>query len=220
MKLLTSLSLILFLASSQCLPQSQESGDSLNQSQEPGHSQTQVDEEAQVQELVQTGGNNNSSFAIEFLDAIYNIQIGNNPPLGEIGLPLLMTGVIFYFYFYADAVLNIQDPSSPLHFLLQYIPPSITDLLPQQVRTGPVGATLGLVLLAVGVFYTSTILYYIGYIIGKYILAKIVFPNRGGAPSGEWRSLPSAPATLDNLHQGVMKAVDKYNQLQETYREY
>ena len=207
MKHLTSLSLILFIASSRCLPQSQESGDSLNQTQ--------------VQELVQTEGNSNSSFAtaenfaIEFLDAIYNIQIGNNPPLGEIGPPLLMTGVIFYYY--ADAVLNIQDPASPLHSLLHYIPPSITDLLPQQVRTGPVGATVGLVLFTVGVFYTSTILYYIGYLIGHYILAKIVFPNRGGAPSGEWRSLPSAPATLDNLHQGVMKAVDKYNQLQEIY---
>merc|ERR1719278_2251219 len=213
MKHLTSLSLILFLASSRCLPQSQESGDSLNHTQ--------------VQELVQTGGNNNSSFAtaenfaIEFLDAIYNIQIGNNPPLGEIGPPLLMTGVIFYYY--ADAVLNIQDPASPLHFLLQYIPPSIADLLPQQVRTGPVGATVGLVLFTVGVFYTSTILYYIGYIIGKYILANIVFPNSVERMADEaakaGRSLLSDPVALDNLHQGVLKAVDKYNQLQEIYWE-
>ena len=230
MKHLTSLSLILFLARSRCLPQSQESGDSLPQTQESGDSlnQSQVDEELQVVSRT-------------------SIKIGDQPPLGDIGAPLLATAAFFYFYFdkflpkfldaiynipyydyyyYADAFLTmtIQALSSPLHFLLQYIPPSIADLIPQQVRTGPVGATVGLVLLAVGVFYTSTILYYIGYIIGKYILANIVFPNsveriaEKAAKAG--RSLLSDPVALDNLHQGVLKAVDKYNQLQETYWEY
>ena len=67
---------------------------------------------------------------------------------------MLATAASIYFYIddFMEAVSTIQDPASPLHFLLQYIPPSITDLLPQQVRTGPVGATVGLVLLAVGVF--------------------------------------------------------------------
>jgi len=227
MKLLTSLSLILFLASSQCLPQSQESGDGLPQ--------------IQVQELVQTGGNNNSTFVTgenfgsDFLEAVSSIQVQDRPPIGEIGAPLLATAAFFYFYIdeLREAVSTIQDPSSPLHFLLQYIPPSITDLLPQQVRTGPVGATLGLVLLAVGVFYTSTILYYIIitllpyhpiYLIGKYIYANFAFPDSVETMAEEaaktGRSLLSDPVALDNLSQGVLKAVDKYNQLQEIYGEY
>merc|ERR1712228_1031761 len=116
-----------------------------------------------------------------------------------------------------DTVSTIQDPASPLHFLLQIIPQPIVALLPQQARTGPVGATVGLVLLTVGI-------YYICFFIGKYILANIIFPNSVERMADEaakaGRALLSDPATLDNLHQGVLKAVDKYNQLQEIYGEY
>ena len=42
-----------------------------------------------------------------------------------------------------DTVSTIQDPASPLHFLLQIIPQPIVALLPQQARTGPVGALWG-----------------------------------------------------------------------------
>ena len=76
---------------------------------------------------------------------------------------------------------------------------------------------MGLVLLAVGVFCSSYFLRLL------YILANIVFPNSVERMADEaakaGRSLQSNPAALalDNLHQDMLMAVDKYNQLQETY---
>merc|ERR1719195_961093 len=199
MKHLTFIFLVLFLEGSQCLPQVQ----------------VDVDRDvAEVPELVQGPVHLAVKPTVDQVQDLINAVVDNvTGEYNNSAIPVLI-----------NTVSTIQDPASPLHFLLQIIPQPIVALLPRQARTGPVGATVGLVLLTVGIYYISTILYYIGFFIGKYILANIIFPNSVERMADEaakaGRALLSDPATLDNLHQGVLKAVDKYNQLQEIYGEY
>ena len=113
----------------------------------------------------------------------------------------------------------IQNPDSPFNFLLAYIPQFILDLLPVQARTGFLGVTTAIIILTVAAFAFLPVTYYIGFFIGKYVLGSIIFPNtveemaEEAAKAG--RALIGNSEMLDNLHEGVMKAVDTYTLLQQ-----
>ena len=120
-----------------------------------------------------------------------------------------------------DAVTN---PESPFHFLLDYFPQFILDRIPVQARTGLLGATTAILILTVAAFAFLPVTYYIGYFVGKYVLGSFIFPNsveemaEEAAKAG--RALIGDSEALDNLHEGVMKAVDTYNLLQQISGQY
>ena len=118
----------------------------------------------------------------------------------------------------------VQNPDSPFHFLftsspLYYLPQVFLNLLPVRARTGLLGATTAIIILTVAAFAFLPVTYYIGYFIGKYVLGSIIFPNsveemaEEAAKAG--RALLGDSEMLDNLHEGVMKAVDTYTLLQQ-----
>lgn len=120
-----------------------------------------------------------------------------------------------------DAVTN---PESPFNFLLDYLPQFILDRIPVQARTGLLGATTAILILTVAAFAFLPVTYYIGYFVGKYVLGSFIFPNsvekmaEEAAKAG--RALIGDSEALDNLHEGVMKAVDTYNLLQQISGQY
>ena len=113
----------------------------------------------------------------------------------------------------------VQNPDSPFNFLLDYVPQVILDLLPVQARTGFLGVTTAIIILTVAAFTFLPVTYYIGFFIGKYVLGSFIFPNsveemaEEAAKAG--RALLGDSEVLDNLHEGVMKAVDTYTLLQQ-----
>ena len=113
----------------------------------------------------------------------------------------------------------VQNPDSPVNFLLDYVPQVILDLLPVQARTGFLGVTTAIIILTVAAFTFLPVTYYIGFFIGKYVLGSFIFPNsveemaEEAAKAG--RALLGDSEVLDNLHEGVMKAVDTYTLLQQ-----
>ena len=120
-----------------------------------------------------------------------------------------------------DAVVN---PESPFHFIINYLPQFILDRLPVQARTGALGAFTAIVILTVAAFAFLPVTYYIGFFVGKYVLGSFIFPNsveemaEEAAKAG--RALIGDTDALDNLHNGVMKAVDTYNLLQQFSGQY
>ena len=118
----------------------------------------------------------------------------------------------------------VQNPDSPFNFLLDYVPQVILDLLPVQARTGFLGVTTAIIILTVAAFTFLPVTYYIGFFIGKYVLGSFIFPNsveemaEEAAKAG--RALIGDSEALDNLHNGVMKAVDTYNLLQQFSGQY
>ena len=118
----------------------------------------------------------------------------------------------------------VQNPDSPFHFLINYLPQAVIDLLPASARTGFLGATTAIIIMTVTAFALFPVTYYIGFFVGKYILGSIIFPNsveevaEEAAKAG--RALLGDSEVLDNLHEGVMKAVDTYNLLQEINGQY
>ena len=199
--------IFIFLASARGLPQLQETDRDVAEVVAVLEAQLPDDIKDSVYNAFQVGVGNTE----EFIDAVVD-KIDNTS---------LVQGINNLF---KDTVSSIQNPDSSLHFLLEYLPEAVLQYIPASARTGPVGATVGIVIFMIVLSNIISLWQKTYHLWGEYVPDIFIFPESVEMIADEaaraGRALLSDPATLDNLHQGVMKAVDKYNQLQEIYGEY
>ena len=156
-------------------------------------------------------------------DSVYNafqVGVGNTEELidavvDKIDNTSLVQGIKNLF---KDTVFSIQNHYlSSLHFLFEYLPEAVLQYIPASARTGPVGATVGVVIFMIVLSNIISFLIKTYHLWGEYVFGSFIFPESvemiADKAARAGRALLSDPATLDNLHQGLMKAVDKYNQL-------
>ena len=95
--------------------------------------------------------------------------------------------------------------------MFDLMPRFVQDSLPAEARTGTLGVFVVAVVVTSAIITFVPVTYYAGYFVGKYFIYPLLSPF-GRQLSG--RSLMEDTNMLDNLTDGVMRAVETYNLLQ------
>ena len=95
--------------------------------------------------------------------------------------------------------------------MFDLMPRFVQDSLPAEARTGTLGVFVVAVVVTSAIIAFVPVTYYAGYFVGKYFIYPLLSPF-GRQLSG--RSLMEDTNMLDNLTDGVMRAVETYNLLQ------
>ena len=95
--------------------------------------------------------------------------------------------------------------------MFDLMPRFVQDSLPVEARTGTLGVFVVAVVVTSAIIAFVPVTYYAGYFVGKYFIYPLLSPF-GRQLSG--RSLMEDTDMLDNLTDGVIRAVETYNLLQ------